>query len=114
MKTIQKPWGSEIIWAETARYAGKILIIDKGHRLSRQYHEKKEESIYVVGGRLRLEIGQNENLTVKNLDVGESYHVEPNTIHRFCAEDTNVVLFEVSTPELDDVVRLEDDYSRNN
>lgn len=112
MRKVQKPWGEEIVWAETSRYAGKILIIEPGHRLSRQFHQLKEETIYVVGGKLRLELGEGENMTADYLTPGQAFHVTPGTIHRFCAETEKVVLFEVSTPELDDVVRLQDDYSR--
>jgi len=111
MRIVDKPWGHEEIWAETARYAGKFLIISAGEMLSRQYHEKKEETICVLEGELILEIGQNppERLL---LQPGESYHVKPGTVHRFCAGATDVRLVEVSTPELDDVVRLEDKYAR--
>lgn len=112
IRTVNKPWGKEVIWAESSKYAGKILVINPGHRLSRQYHEKKEESIYVVNGPLRFEHGQGEDMKISHLNTGESVDILPGTIHRFCAEDKIVILFEVSTPELDDVVRLEDDYSR--
>lgn len=112
MRTIQKPWGHEEIWAETPAYVGKYLYINRGHRLSRQYHERKEETIRVLGGTLILEIGFDPAQVLK-LEPGEIYHVKPNTIHRFGAgAHDDVVLVEVSTPELDDVVRLEDDYSR--
>ena len=110
-KIIKKPWGSESIWALTKDYVGKVLFINKGHRLSRQYHEKKEETILVQSGVLHLEIGK-ENVEYLELDPGQSYHIKPNTIHRFCARDTNVILIEVSTPYLHDVVRIEDDYNR--
>lgn len=112
MRTVQKPWGKEEIWAETPKYVGKYLYIDAGHRLSRQYHEKKEETIRVISGKLLLEIGSGPNVTKMTLITGEIYHVAPNTVHRFCAGTDDVILVEVSTPELDDVVRLSDDYSR--
>jgi len=112
MRIIQKPWGHEEIWAETARYVGKYLHIKAGHRLSLQYHERKEETIRVISGTLLLETGTGENLNTLKLSQGEVFHVTPRTIHRFCATDVDVVLVEVSTPELDDVVRLVDDYSR--
>ena len=111
MRVVNKPWGHEEIWAETARYAGKFLIIRAGEKLSRQYHEKKEETICVLDGVLHLEIGQNPP-EVRLLQPGESFHVLPGTIHRFCADAVDVRLVEVSTPELDDVVRLEDKYAR--
>ena len=111
MRIVDKPWGHEEIWAETARYAGTFLIISAGEMLSRQYHEKKEETICVLEGELILEIGQNPPQRLL-LQPGESYHVKPGTVHRFCAGATDVRLVEVSTPELDDVVRLEDKYAR--
>ncbi len=112
MRTVQKPWGHEEIWAETPKYVGKYLHINAGCRLSRQYHERKEETIRVISGDLVLELGTGPNLVSQILAPGEVYHVTPKTVHRFCARDNNVVLVEVSTPELDDVIRLDDDYSR--
>jgi mannose-6-phosphate isomerase-like protein (cupin superfamily) len=111
MRTVQKPWGFEEIWAETPKYVGKYLHISGGHRLSRQYHQKKEETIRVLSGILTLEIGATPD-QVLNIPPGEVYHVTPGTIHRFCASSGDVVLVEVSTPELDDVIRLSDDYDR--
>ncbi len=114
MKKIEKPWGYEVIWANSNRIAGKMLYIRKGHRLSLQYHEKKEEAIYVTQGKLFLTTSSN-NLENENeiiLEVGESYHIFPGDIHRFEARENDVVLVEVSTPELDDVIRIEDDYRR--
>jgi mannose-6-phosphate isomerase-like protein (cupin superfamily) len=114
MRIVQKPWGHEEVWAETSRYAGKLLFITKGHRLSRQYHENKEETIRVLSGTATIEIGQpgNEGFHAAKYVPGSTFHVSPHTIHRFCAYDDDVVLIEVSTTELDDVVRLDDDYSR--
>jgi mannose-6-phosphate isomerase len=112
MRTIIKPWGKEEIWAETPKYVGKYLYINSGNRLSRQYHNQKEETIRVLSGNLLLELGVDGNLTQMTLKAGEIYHVVPKTVHRFCATIDDVVLVEVSTPELDDVVRLQDDYSR--
>ncbi len=110
-RRVEKPWGYEIIWAETARYVGKILHITKGHRLSRQYHEVKEETLRVLSGRMDLEVGPDDDRTVLTMAPGDVFHVRPHTIHRMiAAEDTDVL--EVSTPELDDVVRLEDNYGR--
>lgn len=112
MRTVEKPWGKEEIWAETPNYVGKYLHITRGHRLSRQYHNVKEETIRVLSGTLTIEIGSGPDQTMY-LESGETYHVKPLTIHRFGAgADNDVVLVEVSTPELDDVVRLADDYSR--
>lgn len=113
VRRIEKPWGYEIIWAETDRYAGKILFIEKGHRLSLQYHEEKEETVYVINGKLEVITGLKEDsLRSIMLSEGESFHVLPKTIHRFCAPHGDVTLAEVSTTELDDVVRLADDYKR--
>ncbi len=112
---IDKPWGHEEIWAQSSRYAGKILVINKGHRLSRQYHRVKEETIMVLEGTLVCEEGPTEiggDVKRHVMGPGEIFHVRPGTIHRFCAEETNVRLVEVSTSETADVVRLEDDYRR--
>ena len=111
-KIINKPWGSESIWARTKDYVGKILFINKGHKLSRQYHEIKEETILVKSGSLVLELGSQSELKYMELGPGEAFHITPETIHRFCAPHNDVVLIEVSTPHLSDVVRLEDDYDR--
>jgi mannose-6-phosphate isomerase len=112
---IDKPWGHEEIWAQSSRYAGKILVINKGHRLSRQYHNVKEETIMVLEGTLVCEEGPTEvggEIKRHIMGPGEIFHVRPGTIHRFCAEETDVRLVEVSTSETADVVRLEDDYRR--
>ncbi len=111
MRVVEKPWGHEEIWAETSRYAGKFLVIRRGEILSRQYHERKEETVCVLEGILRLEVGRNPP-EVRFLKPGEVFHVTPGTVHRFGADDCDVRLVEVSTPELDDVVRLEDKYVR--
>lgn len=111
MRIVEKPWGHEEIWAESGRYAGKFLIIRNGELLSRQYHERKEETICVLQGQLRLELGRGPD-EVRTLGPGETYHVLPGTVHRFCAPHGDVRLVEVSTPELDDVVRLADKYTR--
>ena len=111
----EKPWGHEEIWAQTSRYAGKILFIKKGHRLSRQYHQVKEETIMVLAGTLTCEEGPltaGADVTRHIMQEGDIFHVSPGTIHRFCAEETDVKLVEVSTSEISDVVRLEDDYRR--
>ncbi len=111
IQRVHKPWGYELIWARSSSYAGKILVIHAGGMLSRQYHERKEETIYVLQGTLRLELGKNGE-DVRHLAMGEAFHIAPGTVHRFCAEETEVRLAEVSSPELDDVVRLHDDYGR--
>ena len=109
---VTKPWGHERIWARTERYVGKLLVIEAGQRLSLQKHLKKDESIFVVAGRLRLhledELGE---VRVEELGPGEHRRILPGRIHRFEALE-RLELMEVSTPELDDVVRLADDYGR--
>ena len=108
---VEKPWGYELHWAKTDRYVGKILHIDKGHALSLQYHNMKDETVMVWSGKLLYEIDRGAGLEKIELGPGQRIHVSPKTIHRMTAlEDTDV--FEVSTPELDDVVRLEDRYGR--
>ena len=113
--TIQKPWGHEIRFAENDKYLGKILYIAKGHKLSRQYHELKDETIMVYHGTLILELGLPNTRSFKKLTLryGDRFRVKPGVVHRFIApEDGPVTLIEVSTPEINDVVRLEDDYKR--
>ncbi len=111
-RRVEKPWGYEDIWAETERYVGKVLAIEQGRRLSLQYHERKDETILVVRGRLRLELEDDQGrMSTLELGAGESRHIAPGRRHRFGAlEDCELI--EVSTPELDDVVRLEDDFGR--
>jgi mannose-6-phosphate isomerase-like protein (cupin superfamily) len=116
MRIVQKPWGHEEIWAETATYVGKVLFINPGHRLSRQYHNLKEETFRVIKGQLHLEIGSGDDIKTQILRVGECFHCPPGTIHRMICHpsfnDSAVEVLEVSTNHLDDVVRLEDDYKR--
>ncbi len=109
----EKPWGYELLWSHTDHYAGKVIHIDAGKRLSLQYHEKKNESVLVLSGTLHLHLGQGSLARVLELSPGESYDIPVGDIHRFAApSDGDVEIIEVSTPELDDVVRLEDDYDR--
>jgi mannose-6-phosphate isomerase-like protein (cupin superfamily) len=113
---VDKPWGYEHIWAKTDKYVGKLLHINEGERLSLQYHKVKEETIYVLEGVLELvlEEGSRRDMHSVFLKPGDTFHISPLTIHRFAAtQRTDVRLIEVSTTELDDVVRIEDDYSRN-
>ena len=109
---VDKPWGHELIWAHTDRYVGKILVIEAGKRLSLQRHLVKDESIFVAAGRLRLTLeDETGDIRVEELVAGDHRHVPTGRIHRYEAiERTELV--EVSTPELDDVVRLEDDFGR--
>jgi len=113
IQTVLKPWGYEEIWALTEDYVGKYLYIKDGHRLSRQYHKTKEETVRVLEGILTVEIGDATSFLSRQLKEGEVYHVTPRTIHRFGADNGDVRMVEVSTPHLEDVVRLEDDYARN-
>ncbi|MGQ0816259.1 MAG: cupin domain-containing protein [Gemmatimonadota bacterium] len=109
---VQKPWGHELIWAHTNRYIGKILHVEAGHSLSLQYHERKDETIYLLRGQLRFFVGIiKDDLREVALREGESYHIPPGTVHRMEAV-TDVDILEASTPDLDDVVRLEDRYGR--
>jgi mannose-6-phosphate isomerase len=109
---VPKPWGEERHWALTDRYAGKLLVIEAGCRLSLQYHERKEESLLVLEGTLRLHLADEHGiLAVHELGPGAAAHVPAGRLHRFEAVG-RVVLVEVSTPELDDVVRVEDDFGR--
>ncbi len=111
-RRVDKPWGSELIWAWTSRYVGKVLTIETGKRLSLQYHEHKDEWLYVLDGRLRLTLEGDDGLVeATELRAGASVHVQTGRTHRYEAIET-CRLIEVSTPELDDVVRLEDDYGR--
>jgi mannose-6-phosphate isomerase len=108
---VEKPWGYELHWAKTDRYVGKILHVNAGHSLSLQYHNRKEETILLWAGHLLFEIEKNGSLTRLEMKPGDRVHVAPKTVHRMTAiEDCDI--FEVSTPELDDVVRLEDRYGR--
>ncbi|HET7437602.1 MAG TPA: cupin domain-containing protein [Thermoanaerobaculia bacterium] len=108
---VPKPWGYELIFAHTDKYVGKILHIEQGHSLSLQYHEMKDETLYVVDGELRLTIENDGDRRELMLRKGEAFHIPPRLIHRMEAVvDTDVA--EVSTTELEDVVRLEDRYGR--
>ncbi|MGE0043877.1 MAG: cupin domain-containing protein [Vicinamibacterales bacterium] len=108
---VEKPWGYELWWAHTPQYVGKLIHINKGHALSLQYHNQKDETIFVASGRILFEMKVGETLTSREMGPGEAVHVTPLTVHRMTAiEDTDV--YEVSTPQVDDVVRLEDRYNR--
>lgn len=112
-RVVSKPWGYERIVAQTDRYAGKILHIDPGQALSLQYHNVKDETLHVLSGTLLLEVGSVERRDRLTVEAGRSFRLVPGTVHRFTApDDSGVDLFEISSPELDDVVRLEDRYGR--
>jgi quercetin dioxygenase-like cupin family protein len=109
---VDKPWGHELIWAETDRYVGKVLVIETGRRLSLQRHRVKDESILVEAGRLRLYLEDDEGtVAIQDLSPGDSRRIETGRIHRYEAIE-RCTLIEISTPELDDVVRIEDDFGR--
>lgn len=108
-KFVEKPWGREVWFAQTKRYVGKILVIEKGRRLSLQYHKVKQESLYVLRGVLTLHIDGR----LRTLRPGGCFDVPTGTRHRFEARRGRVTLVEVSTPEVWDVVRLSDDYGRS-
>ena len=108
---VEKPWGYELHWAKTDRYVGKLIHVNKGHALSLQYHNIKDETIYLHSGLILFEIQEGERLVQREMRPGERVHITAKTIHRMTAiEDSDI--FEVSTPELHDVVRLEDRYGR--
>lgn len=111
-RRVEKPWGYELIWAETEQYVGKLLLVRAGHALSLQYHEIKDESWLVQEGRATLELGDvGGELETFEIAEGDAFRFRPRTVHRVTAvEDTLVI--EVSTPQLADVVRLEDRYGR--
>ena len=110
---VAKPWGHEIIWALSERYVGKILHINAGHELSVQYHNRKDETIYLLSGEIvyRVQREGDDILDDMKLKVGESFRITPGTIHQMIAK-TDCDVLEVSTPEIDDVVRLSDKYGR--
>jgi mannose-6-phosphate isomerase-like protein (cupin superfamily) len=109
---VDKPWGYEIRWAVTDRYLGKIIHVNKGEALSLQYHERKDEWLFVSEGAVDIEIGGLDGtLETVRMREGDSVHLPPRTRHRITAVD-DADIFEVSTPEIDDVVRLEDRYGR--
>jgi mannose-6-phosphate isomerase len=111
-RRVEKPWGHELIWAETDQYVGKILHVKAGHALSLQYHDVKDETMHLLHGRMRLVIGPAaDRLETIELAEGQSIRIRPPTVHRVEAI-TDVDILEASTPHLSDVVRLEDRYGR--
>ena len=112
-RRVDKPWGYELIWAVTEIYVGKVLFVKAGESLSLQYHEHKDESWLIQSGRARMELGAvgDDTLAEEVVGAGAAFHYTPGTVHRITAvEDTTIL--EVSTPHLDDVVRLADSYGR--
>ncbi len=113
VRKVEKPWGYELIWALTDTYCGKVLFVRAGHSLSLQFHRQKDEAWLVQSGRAKLELGNAGDTMLKEevIGAGAAFHYAPGTVHRLTAiEDTTIL--EVSTPQLDDVVRLEDAYGR--
>jgi mannose-6-phosphate isomerase len=112
-RRVEKPWGWELVWAETESYAGKVLFVRAGESLSLQFHRTKDESWYVQSGRAKLELGDAGEavLTEEVISAPAFFHFAPGTVHRLAAIDDTTII-EVSTPQLDDVVRLEDAYGR--
>lgn len=110
-RRVDKPWGHELVWAETDRYVAKVLFIESGHQLSRQFHRVKDETLFVETGEMDLQLGRPPEVETRRMRSGDVFRVVPGTVHRMVAV-SDVRVFEVSTPELDDVVRLEDAYGR--
>lgn len=112
-RRVDKPWGHEVWWAQTDSYAGKLLYVEAGHRLSVQFHREKDESSYLLSGRLRLTRGPSaDELETEEVGPGHCWRIEPGVVHTIEAIEDAVVL-EVSTAHLDDVVRLDDRYGRS-
>jgi mannose-6-phosphate isomerase-like protein (cupin superfamily) len=113
VQKVEKPWGHELIWAVTDTYCGKVLFVRAGESLSLQFHRRKDEAWLVQSGRAKLELGHVGEKALKEevIGAGAAFHYPPGTVHRVTAiEDTTIL--EVSTPQLDDVVRLDDAYGR--
>jgi mannose-6-phosphate isomerase len=111
-REVSKPWGSELWFAHTDRYAGKILRVNAGQRLSVQYHREKDETSFLLSGRVKVSQGPSvDEMREREVGPGEAWRSEPNVVHTIEALEDSVVL-EVSSPELDDIVRLDDRYGR--
>jgi mannose-6-phosphate isomerase-like protein (cupin superfamily) len=113
VKVVHKPWGHEVIWAHTDRYVGKVLHINAGHALSVQYHERKDETVYLLSGELIywVKLDGDDELRDMKLKVGDAFRITPGTVH-YMEAVTDCDVLEASTPDLDDVVRLSDRYGR--
>ncbi len=112
-RRVEKPWGYELVWAHSERYVGKLIFVRKGEQLSLQFHNAKDETIYLQEGKIELEISE-PGVRIPGSEVvaaGAAFRIRPGVIHRWRALEDSVIL-EVSTPEIDDVVRLEDRYGR--
>jgi len=111
VKRVPKPWGYEIIWAHTDRYVGKVLHINAGHALSIQYHNHKDETVYLLKGEMKYWVKLENDLEDVRLREGDAFRITPGTVH-YMEAITDCDILEASTPELDDVVRLQDRYGR--
>ena len=109
---VEKPWGYELIFAHTDRYVGKILHINPGEALSLQYHRIKDETLHLLDGEYVLEVEEHGEMVQRTMKPGDTYHIATGTKHRMTTAESSCDILEVSTPELDDVVRLEDRYGR--
>jgi len=112
-RRVEKPWGWELVWAETEHYAGKLLFVKSGGALSLQFHREKDEAWHILEGRLEIQLGEPGDaiLNTEIVGAGASFHFPPGTVHRARGVQDSLIV-EVSTPHLDDVVRLDDDYGR--
>ncbi|HEY9515524.1 MAG TPA: cupin domain-containing protein [Gemmatimonadaceae bacterium] len=111
VKIVPKPWGHEVIWAHTDRYVGKVLHINAGHALSVQYHERKDETVYLLSGELIYWVKDGGEMRDMKLKMGEAFRITPGTVH-YMEAVTDCDVLEASTPDLDDVVRISDRYGR--
>ena len=111
VKRVPKPWGYEIIWAHTDRYVGKVLHIDAGHALSVQYHNHKDETVYLLKGEMKYWVKLGDDLEDVRLREGDAFRITPGTVH-YMEAITDCDILEASTPELDDVIRIQDRYGR--
>ena len=111
-RRIEKPWGYELIWAQTDEYVGKVVHVRAGEALSLQFHEEKDETLFLLRGQVTLEIGPGVNSLQRVLiEEGEAFRIRPGVLHRVVAE-TEVEILEASTPEMDDIIRVRDRYGR--
>jgi mannose-6-phosphate isomerase len=108
---VPKPWGHETIWAQSDRYVGKVLHINAGQELSVQFHNKKDETVHLLSGEIIYRVKNGDRLEDVQLKIGESFRITPGTVHQMVAV-TDCDVLEVSTPEVDDIVRLSDKYGR--
>ena len=111
VRRVPKPWGYEIIWAHTDRYVGKVLHINAGHALSVQYHNHKDETVYLLSGEMKYWVKLGDELEDVRLSQGDAFRITPGTVH-YMEAITDCDILEASTPELDDVVRIQDRYGR--